>query len=87
MHVKAKRCTPGQSSHKYVHLAKIAHKYSHLGGLGGGSALLKPLALERLVNFAFRFVVIVAVRESRSQQIKARFIRREDLRLVCSALE
>ena len=57
------------------------------GTLGGSRALLKPLARERLVDLAFRRVVVVAVRESRFQRIKARLVSREDLRVVCSVCE
>ena len=76
-------------------MAQVAHESSHLVGLGCGRAffdypcslitraLLKPLALEGLVDLAFRCVVVVAVRESRFEQIKARFVSREDLRVVC----
>ena len=68
-------------------MAKVAHEYSHLDGLVGGRALLKPLALEGLVDLAFRLVIIMAVLESRFQQIKARLVSREDLRVVCSVCE
>ena len=50
-----------------------------LNRLGGGRALLKPLAREGLVYLAFRCAVIVAARESISQRIKAQLISRENL--------
>ena len=68
-------------------MAKVAHEYSHLDGLAVGRALLKPLTLEGFVDLAFRCVVVVAVRESKFQRIKARLISREDLRVVCSVCE
>ena len=49
--------------------------------VGGSRALLKPLARERLVDLAFRRVVVVAVRESRFQSIDSCLISREDLRV------
>lgn len=48
---------------------------------GSRRALLKPLARERLVDLAFRRVVVVAVRESRFQSINSCLISREDLRV------